>query len=107
MILLWFLIPAPKVLYENPGTILNNDYGQKAVYLTQDDVESIRSKGDLVFGYRDEKTQMLPYEGSVPFIEKVRSTVTLSLLAGVILCGIVIGIGVEHAISYQRNQINR
>lgn len=75
----FWITPAPK-RYIMPRTAfeLTNDIPE-TYYLTS--VEDIPQAGDMIMGYVDENTDMVPFAGNITAVERFRNTVTYGIVA--------------------------
>lgn len=66
----------PRTAFENTNDI------EETYYLTS--AEDLPEAGDVVMGYVDEQTDMVPFTGNVAVVERFRNTVSAFLLTGLL-----------------------
>ena len=59
--------------------------GMEAIYLTRDEVSQLKSAGDIVVGYVDEKTPMYRYDSQIALMEYERRNLSTGVISAIIV----------------------
>lgn len=66
-------------------------FGMEPMYLTEGEVSSLKSEGELIVGYQDENTPMYMYDESIALMEYHKLVLSVGVWCGMIFeCGFVI-----------------
>lgn len=65
------------------GVLQRTEDSLEKIYLSSE--ETVLSKGDKVYGYVDEQTEMLVYSGGIAKMEYLRNMVCYSVTGGILL----------------------
>ena len=86
MMLFYLFTKEPSALYGNrEADETGKSLGMEAVYLTEEEVSSLRSEGDIFIGYVDEKTPVYKYDSHIAGMEYERRGISVAVYLAMII----------------------
>ena len=68
-----------------------NSFGMEAEYLDEQEIDQLKSDGDIIIGYTDSETPMYKYDETIAEMEYQKRTLSTGVWSGILVFGIALG----------------